>query len=439
MGNTNSNQKHKKHNHHRHHHHHNSNDNVITNNNVNTDNTKSLNANLKVNANSLSFAVDKNNTFRPHIHINGVKLNAVNRPVSTALTPSQLATYYGLNTPFNINSAPVTSTGKGIVVAVIDAYNYANAASDLTTFCNQYSLKTPNVIGTPTFGNMTNAAPTGTFNFGIIKQANILTNNASGWTLEQALDIQAIHSMAPDASILLIQATSPTTNALFAAVQTAINFGAHIISCSWGQSDSNSTVGDNTFNPIMGKFFSVVCSAGDSNGCEYPSTNPNVLAVGGTTLTLPSTEIAWGSSGGGLSLYQPTGNQRSVPSNKRCVPDVALDANPNSGFSVYCSNYSGGPWYQVGGTSLSAPLMAGLLALANQIRLSNLSKTALTDALIKNAIYIYNGTTITTIGTYFKDITSGGSAPYIAVSGWDDLTGLGSPKGANLVPYLCSL
>jgi subtilase family serine protease len=162
-----------------------------------------------------------------------------------------------------------------------------------------------------------------------------------------------------------------------------------------------------------------------------------VLAVGGTTLTLNpdgsySSEKAWSGSGGGISAYEPrpTWQSSANPANNRGVPDVAYDADPASGFSVYDSvRYQGqAGWFNVGGTSAGAPQWAAFIAIVNSGRTTPLSGPA--------AIY----SAWTPSSPNFNDITSGANgscgAVCTAVPGYDYVTGVGSSSVLNLYNVL---
>jgi len=157
---------------------------------------------------------------------------------------------------------------------------------------------------------------------------------------------------------------------------------------------------------------------------SWPAVSPNVIGVGGTTLNLTgntfNSETAWSGSGGGVSAYEPLPSYQKdfgVSGTKRTVPDVAYDADPATGFPVYDStSYSGhSGWWQVGGTSAGAPQWAAIHALGSSVSSSKLY----TDAASAN------------YATYLRDITSGlnGSCGVVcqAGTGYDDVTGLGSP------------
>jgi subtilase family serine protease len=166
-------------------------------------------------------------------------------------------------------------------------------------------------------------------------------------------------------------------------------------------------------------------SASGDNGepASWPATSTHVVAVGGTTLNLGRKskyrgESAWSGSGGGVSIYQGT-----------YAPDVAYDADPNSGFSVYDSYEGNGGWQTVGGTSAGCPQWAALIAIVDQGReLSGLSSL--------------DGPSETLSGLYaishkaFHDITTGANSNYAAKVGYDLVTGRGSPVASRLIPSL---
>ena len=159
--------------------------------------------------------------------------------------------------------------------------------------------------------------------------------------------------------------------------------------------------------------------------------SPNVVAVGGTTLSLTSsdtrsTETAWSGSDGGLSRYvsEPSFQTGVQSSGKRSTPDVSYDANPNTGFAIYDSvSYDGqSGWFCVGGTSAGSPQWAGLIAVADQGRvLAGLGTLKSTDTSLYGLP-----------SSDFYDVTSGSNRGYRATTGYDEVTGLGAPR-ANLV------
>jgi kumamolisin len=196
---------------------------------------------------------------------------------------------------------------------------------------------------------------------------------------------------------------------------------------SWGSGEfSGETSYDSYFTTPGVVYFA---SSGDSPGTIWPSVSPNVVAAGGTTLRRnPSTgnfieERSWELAGGGASLYEVAPSyQKSLGYKARVVPDVSLDSNPYTGVWVWDSNFfeeTGGGWFIVGGTSASSPNWAGIVNSAG-------SFAASTNAEL-TTVYKNLG-----VGTDFRDITLGECGPYmgyLATSGWDPCTGVGSDQG----------
>jgi hypothetical protein len=217
------------------------------------------------------------------------------------------------------------------------------------------------------------------------------------------------------------------------AVQYAENVaGVSVVSMSWGVSEFN---GETTYDADFSHAgVTFVGASGDSGSPGiWPALSPNVLAVGGTTLNVGSSgvyssESAWGVSGGGTSTYEsePSYQLGVQSTGKRTSPDVSYDANPNTGFAVYDSLEGG--WQEVGGTSAGAPQWAAILAIANQGR-AIAGESALTGG--QAAIYGLSSSD-------FHDITSGGNGGYAAKSGYDEVTGRGTPIGNLVISGLVS-
>lgn len=344
----------------------------------------------------------------PPIH---VKKSTTTAP--SGYIPSQIKTAYGIN--------QLTATGNGQTIAIVDAYGSPTITNDLSVFCQQFSLPA---------ANLTIAYPGGK------------PRNNSGWALETSLDVEWAHSIAPDAKILLVVAKSASTSDLLTAIDYATSQGAQVVSNSWGGSEFSSEASYESHFQHSGTVY--VASSGDSgSGVEWPAASLNVLAVGGTTLNVDSngnyvSETAWSGSGGGLSAYMSMPSYQSNWSNivgsHRGVPDVALDADPNTGVAVYdtTSYYGQSGWFEVGGTSFSAPTWAAMIALADQGRTSPLTSiNATTD------LYNFAGTTGSTgYATNYHDITQGSNGGYTAQAGYDLVTGIGSPQSNNLIPNL---
>lgn len=333
-------------------------------------------------------------------------------------TPAQIRHAYGFD--------QLPQDGAGQTIAIVDAYDDPNIVSDLNTFSTQFGLPTT-TSGAFTF--------TKAFAQGSQPTAN------GGWAQEISLDVEWAHAIAPRANILLVEAASNSFANLFGAVDYAVNQGAHIVSMSWGATDfSSETSFDSHFNK-PGVMF--VASAGDSGGVvNYPAASPDVLSVGGTTLPLDSSgnrtgaESAWSSGGGGSSAYEAEPGYQvnfgiTITNGHRGTPDVAYDANPNTGFAVYDSfSYQGRKgWLVFGGTSAGAPQWAALAALVDQAR-----PTWLTSTDVANS-KIYDAAVGSRYASNYTDITTGSNG-FPATTGYDLATGLGSPLANALVPYL---
>ena len=240
----------------------------------------------------------------------------------------------------------ITGNGAGQTIAIVDAYNDPNIASDLATFDAKFGLPAANlkVVG-----------ETG---------STKLPTTDAGWSLEISLDVEWAHAIAPGANIVLVEATSASFSDLLTAVSYAANYsGVSVVSMSWGSNEFNGETSYDSYftSPAGHTGVTFVASSGDSGVTSWPSVSSNVLAVGGTTLTLTSSggyagETAWSDSGGGVSKYESLpGYQKmiGVSATGRVTPDVSYDANPSSGFLVYDSVPGNGStgWINVGGTA----------------------------------------------------------------------------------------
>ncbi|HZY89365.1 MAG TPA: S8 family serine peptidase, partial [Gemmataceae bacterium] len=221
-------------------------------------------------------------------------------------------------------------------------------------------------------------------------------DRTGGWEIEEALDVEWAHAVAPKANILLVEAFSNSNTNLYAAVDFARKApGVVAVSMSWGGGEGSGETGlDSHFTTPSGHTGVTFLASSGDNGAPggYPAMSPNVVAVGGTTLALDAndnrtSEVGWSGSGGGYSsvegepAYQSTYAQSSYVQNTlgntvllnspRGNPDVALVADPNPGVAMYDtfpnSNRLSG-WFAVGGTSDAAPQWAGLMALVDQGR-----------------------------------------------------------------------
>ncbi len=345
-------------------------------------------------------------------------------PLPGGYGPAQFHTAYSLPcTPGGTTQSTCGLPGSfgPQIIAIVDAYHNPTIENDLNVFSNTYGL--PNC--THANGCLTIVNQNGGTN--LPKTVN------GSWSLEASLDVEVAHEMCQTCKILLVEASSPTMLNLATAVNAAAKLGATAISNSYGGSEwSSETLYDSYFNHPG---IAITVSSGDSGyGPEYPAASSNVVAVGGTSLQLFSdntyaSESVWNSAGSGCSLYENANSWQSSLSNwnqtgcgtKRGIADVAADADPNTGASVYDStSYSGFKgWWLVGGTSLSSPIIASTFTLTGKaFPNSNSSSIPYTNFNLSN----------------FHDVTTGsngfcGTSICNGITGYDGPTGLGSPNG----------
>jgi len=334
-------------------------------------------------------------------------------------TPASLGCVYGVVSPpdaaCNPNNLSIHNpTGGARAIAIVDAYHYPNAASDLAVFSNQFGLPAPITTGPRA-------------NFQVVFANGRQPKVNADWNIEAGLDIQWAHAMAPQAKIYLVEAASSSFADLLYAVSVANTWvksaGGGQVSMSWGGSEfSAETFYDSYFTQSGVVYFA---SSGDSPGVIWPSASRNVVSVGGTSISRNSTtgafqqELAWQSGGGGPSIYQSRPAYQNgisgIVQSRRGTPDVAANADPSTGVWVYVSPY----WYVVGGTSVAAPVWAGIVNSAGSFAAASQSELTTLYANGANA-------------ADFKDIGYGSCGPnqgYLASAGWDFCTGIGRPLG----------
>jgi hypothetical protein len=335
--------------------------------------------------------------------------------VTPGVNPAVAVSGYG---PSDLDSAynVPTTLGTGKTVAIVDAYDDPNAASDLNTYRSNFGL------------------PACTTSNGCFRKVN--QNGATsplpaadtGWSSEIMLDLEMVSAICPNCHILLVEASSPTTANLGTAVNTAVSMGANAVSNSYGGSESSSdTSYDTSYYKHPG--VAIVASSGDSGyGVEYPAASQYVTAVGGTSLTRTSntrgwTESVWSTSstegaGSGCSVYDPKPSfQTDTGCSRRTVADVSAVADPATGVAVYDSYGSGG-WTVFGGTSVASPIIGAMYALAN----SPGSGVYPNSYPYANPGALYDVTT---------GHTASCSPAYLCTAevGYDGPTGLGTPNG----------
>jgi subtilase family serine protease len=340
-----------------------------------------------------------------------------------SFNPAQIRHAYGFD-QIAFNGVP--GDGRNQTIAIIDAYDEPNIASDLAAFDSNFGIAAP-----PSFTKVNQSGGT-TYPAG-----------DTGWGLEISLDVEWAHAIAPAANILLVEANSNSFSDLFAAINYAKTVvGVSAVSMSWGSGEYGTETGTDGYfvTPAGHTGITFVASTGDSGSSgapEYPSVSKNVLAVGGTQLTLDGSgnylsETGWSGSGGGISAYevQPTYQTGVVTqsSTQRTVPDVAYNGSSNSTVAVY-DTYGYGGWISVYGTSAGSPQWAGLIAIADQGRVAAGQGTL--DGPSQTLPKLYQ-----LPQSDFHDITSGSNGGFSAGPGYDLVTGRGSPIANLLVPAL---
>jgi subtilase family serine protease len=352
--------------------------------------------------------------------LNRVDPNNQRKNKVVGLTPAQIRKAYGFD--------KVANQGAGQTIAIVSAFDLPTIESDLATFSNTSGLPACTVAsGCLKISNAAQTLPPTTSDPLLIE----------AFQTESALDVEWAHAIAPAAKIVLVQSADARVGNMLEGVNHALTFNPSVVSMSWGIGDT--TTRSYSFAALGVSF---VAASGDfGTPAMWPAANTDVTAVGGTKLNITSkgdynSEHAWADSGGGVSTNYPQGAYQlgiSPINGLRGVPDVSYDGDPNTGVAMYSATLGG--WSQIGGTSIGAPQWAGLLAIANSMRVAA-SKLVLTGA--NNSLYLssYLGG--------FNDITSGPNngkcGPLCkAGPGYDYLTGLGSPKANVLIPALVSL
>ncbi len=356
--------------------------------------------------------------FKNHIRL--VDRNQLTHPLAAPAgeNPATFACIYGLVSDI-VPGCPIAGTtavptgGSGVIV-IVDAYDFPTAAADLATFSAQFGLPPAKFHKLYAGGKKPASGCTG-------------VAGLENWGLEESLDIEYAHAMAPDATIVLMEASSPSDSALYGAVQKANELIAsyHLkgqVSMSWGSSETSSELGDDSFFTQAGLVY--FASSGDSPGTEYPSTSPNVVAVGGTVVNRNSSgdytgQSAWSDGGGGDSPFEPIPSFQQAISGivgaSRGVPDVSLIAGTPTAIYNSGGSFCGSGWEEVEGTSIAAPSTAGIINRAGSFNPSSKAQnTEMYSELGDSAV--------------FTDITSGSCGTHRARNGWDFCTGLGVPN-----------
>ncbi len=316
--------------------------------------------------------------------------------------------------PADLQSAYQATAGgsSSTIVAIVDAYGYTNAESDLAVYRSQFGLP----ACTTANGCFQKLNQNG-------KPKKYPAQNI-GWAQESALDLDMASAMCPNCKIVLVEAKAPSFKDLAAAENTAAALGAPVISNSYAGGES----GSQPYEPAYDHpgVAITVATDDDGYGAAFPATSPHVTAVGGTTLNQGGggrgwTETVWSGTGSGCStVYAKPSWQNDSGCSMRMEADVSAVANPATGVSVYGPNNSGvSTWMVFGGTSVATPIVGG--------------------------VYGSNGGTVTygsdpyAHTSSLNDVTSGTNGPcsgkpaYFcnAEVGYDGPTGLGTPIGST--------
>ena len=369
----------------------------------------------------------RRNRFRPDL----LPLES-RRLLAAGFSPAQIRHAYGIDhLEFgNASGQVVAADGSGMTVAIVDAFSNPLIGLDLSFFDLGTGLPAP-----PSFQ--------------VVNQTggSSLPAPDVGWGSEEALDVEWVHAMAPGANILLVEANSNSAADFGAAIDFARSQpGVVAVSMSFsGGEVAGETTSDSHFLTPAGHVggqglpggVTFLASTGD-NGKPggYPAYSPNVVAVGGTSLSVDSQsnyvgETGWSGSGGGISQFEPQpAYQHGVvtqSTTQRTIPDVSFDADPATGVEFF-DLVSAGGWSSIGGTSLSTPMWAGLIAVADQGRA--VAGFGALDGPGQTLPGIYQ-----LPATDFHDITSGNNG-FAAGTGYDLVTGLGSPVAEQVAADL---
>ncbi|MGD0075962.1 MAG: S53 family peptidase, partial [Candidatus Binataceae bacterium] len=333
-------------------------------------------------------------------------------------SPQQIATAYDFATAYHNGVS-----GAGQTIAIATAYGFSSA--DVAAFWRRYHVHAP-------------------------AYSAVAVGGVSGYIdIETTLDLERAGAMADGARVLVYEAVTPTLSTFESVYNKIVSDNiASVVTTSWGLCEQSMPGAYRSLDSII---FAAAASQGQTwfaasgdNGAydcgtsalavDYPASDPNVGATGGTTLSLKagdaySNESAWSGSGGGLSVvfaepsYQRgAGVTNSYSNGARQVADVALDGDPETGYSVYFN----GTWSEWGGTSFAAPQWAAIFALANSARGARLGAAG-------HVLYGLANNNPPQTYPAFHDVTTGDNGHYPALSYWDFPTGWGSPIVWNLI------
>ncbi|MFI2608020.1 protease pro-enzyme activation domain-containing protein [Kitasatospora sp. NPDC018619] len=351
-------------------------------------------------------------------------------PNTASASPSGMAPaqYTGA---YNLNKTGADGTGTTVALWEFDGYQ----SSNLTTYDAQYGLSGPAVSTVSVDGANYDSAP----------------GQGQG---EVELDSEIVRGVAPKATQLVYEAPNSDQGEIDMANKIVTDNRVSVVSISWGSCEPDTTAAsmtavDNAFKQAAAQGISIFSASGDdgSRDCtrstsgstvkavDFPASSPHQTGVGGTNLKVTSgnaysSESAWSTAGGGVSTVfaKPSWQTGTgVSGTMRTVPDVSSNADPASGFAIYTA----GAWQVYGGTSAAAPLWAGYAAQFNQK-----AKAAGQAALGEANPRLYPVATGSGYGSTFHDVTTGANQDFSAKTGYDQVTGWGSPVADALTTAL---
>jgi hypothetical protein len=334
--------------------------------------------------------------------------------INGGFSPADLHSAYGLP---SVGGADQT-------VAITIAYDNPKAEADLATYRSYYGLP-PCTSANGCFKKVNQDGEEGSY-----PEAN------AEWALESSLDLDMVSATCPQCDILLVEADTNFLDDLGVAVETAVGMGATVVSNSWATEEFDGESAGNHYFDHPG--IPILFASGDwGYGVEYPAASPDVVAVGGTSLSKSGSsrgwkETAWSGAGSGCSAYEEKPEwQKDEGCAGRTVADVAAVADPSTPVSVYDTFEQPG-WTLLGGTSVATPILAGVEAL------SSASVRAMGPAAFDRA---GNGGETFDVtegenGTCGAWSETGFGATYLCQAdvGYDGPTGWGAPDGPLSLP-----
>ncbi len=360
-------------------------------------------------------------------------------------TPNDLRTVYDAN---SLISNGGDGTGQTVAIFELDGYN----PSDINTYLSNYNL------GAPNYSNV------------LVDGA---TNTAGSGAIEVELDMEVVSALAPGATQKIYIGPNSTQGVNDTYNQIVTDNVANVTSTSWGQCEAASGNGElqalnNIFAQGAAQGQAFFAASGDSGAfdcndnnlaVDSPADDPNVVGVGGTNLQLAAdgtygSESAWSNpndtqrspngagGGGGVSTFFAEPNDQSnagitLGNGNRTVPDVSADADPATGYSVFCTAVAAQcpatGWLSIGGTSAAAPLWAGIALDTNEF-LAAQGKPVLGNADAQ----IYTLFSAAQTFPAYHDVTTGNNLNFSAGPGYDLATGVGTPDAWNIARDLAS-